>query len=83
PTGAGGATGSGGGEAGEGGDIAEEPPASGPSPQLLYDGPPGGSPATSVVLRYVPAAGEPRIGNVEIAGACAGTVYRTGPIMVP
>lgn len=83
PTGAGGATGSGGGEAGEGGDIAEEPPASGPSPQLLYDGTPGGPPATSVVLRYVPAAGEPRIGNVEIAGACAGTVYRTGPIMVP
>ncbi|SEQ02603.1 hypothetical protein [Streptomyces radiopugnans] len=71
------------GQGGEGGDTVEEPTeSSGISPQLAYDtgGSGSGAAAASVVLRYVPAAGEPRIGKIEITGACAGTVYRTGPI---
>ncbi|MDG9702716.1 hypothetical protein [Streptomyces sp. DH37] len=71
------------GQGSEGGDTVEEPvEGGGISPQLAYDtgGAGGGATAASVVLRYVPAAGEPRIGKVEITGACAGTVYRTGPI---
>ncbi|MCI0386240.1 hypothetical protein [Streptomyces sp. CNQ085] len=74
-----------GGQGSEGGDTVEEPTessGSGVSPQLAYDsgGSGPGAAAASVVLRYVPAAGEPRIGRIEIAGACAGTVYRTGPV---
>ncbi|MFP8944359.1 hypothetical protein ACLIYM_23370 [Streptomyces fenghuangensis] len=76
-----------GGQGSEGGDTVEEPTessGSGISPQLAYDtgGSGSGAAAASVVLRYVPAAGEPRIGKIEIAGACAGTVYRTGPVPV-
>ncbi|SFL57756.1 hypothetical protein [Streptomyces pini] len=78
-----------GGQGGEGGDTVDEPTessGSGVSPQLAYDtggsGSGPGATAASVVLRYVPAAGEPRIGKIEIAGACAGTVYRTGPVPV-
>ena len=70
------------GDGSEGGDTVEEPPGDGTSPQLGYDTSGGGdgSVSSAVVLRYVPAAGEPRIGNVEIPNACAGTVYRTGPL---
>ncbi|PJE96429.1 hypothetical protein CUT44_18165 [Streptomyces carminius] len=81
-------TGAGGGDGTEGGDaLPEESPGgtgtNAATPQLGYDtGGPGGGTAASptVLLRYVPAAGEPRIGRVEIATACAGTVYRTGPL---
>ena len=37
---------------------------------------------TSVLLGYTPGAGEPRISTVTLAGACAGTVYRTGVLPV-
>ncbi|WP_055589993.1 hypothetical protein [Peterkaempfera griseoplana] len=42
------------------------------------DGP--GSPGSSVSLSHTPAVGAPSVGPATIPGACAGTVYRTGPL---
>ncbi|WP_377270149.1 hypothetical protein [Peterkaempfera sp. SMS 1(5)a] len=44
------------------------------------DGP--GPPESSVSLSHTPAAGAPAVGPATIPGACAGTVYRTGPLPV-
>ncbi|MEE1941483.1 hypothetical protein V1L54_19070 [Streptomyces sp. TRM 70361] len=86
-TGDGTGTSTGSGDGVEGGDaLPEESPdgtgTNAAAPQLGYDtgGPDGGTASPRVLLRYVPAAGEPRIGRVEIANACAGTVYRTEPL---
>ncbi|MBW1597896.1 hypothetical protein [Streptomyces sp. JJ38] len=38
--------------------------------------------ATAVILRYVPAAGEPSAPTAFLGGVCAGTVYRTGVLPV-
>lgn len=40
------------------------------------------SPESSVLLGYVPGAGEPRTAEVTLQHACAGTVYRTGVLSV-
>ncbi|MGW2599287.1 hypothetical protein [Streptomyces klenkii] len=44
------------------------------------DSPPP-TPQPSVVLSHTPDVGEPAIADAKIADACAGTVYRTGPIV--
>ncbi|ARZ68817.1 hypothetical protein SMD11_3175 [Streptomyces albireticuli] len=40
-------------------------------------------PPGSVVVSHTPDVGEPAIADAKIDDACAGTVYRTGPMAVP
>ncbi|UGY92373.1 hypothetical protein [Streptomyces gobiensis] len=47
------------------------------------DGDSGDSAGTAVVLRYTPAAGEPRAPRAFLNGVCAGTIYRTGALPAP
>ncbi len=59
------------------------PPAAGASaaenrPTAADPGPP--PPPASVVLSHTPDVGEPAIADTKIGDACAGTVYRTGPL---
>ncbi|MEV5374558.1 hypothetical protein AB0L26_01040 [Streptomyces nondiastaticus] len=46
------------------------------------DSPPP-TPPPSIVLSHTPDVGEPAIADAKIDDACAGTVYRTGPIVPP
>ncbi|MCC3767019.1 hypothetical protein [Streptomyces sp. UNOC14_S4] len=54
-------------------------PAAGPPPGVAD---PGGAPPPppSVVLSHTPEGGEPTAAEAKIDDACAGTVYRTGPL---
>ncbi|HEX5566025.1 MAG TPA: DUF4232 domain-containing protein [Streptomyces sp.] len=77
----GGTAGDVGGGTSEGGNTTEDI-GNGIGTQLAYDTSGGGVSSPTVVLRYVPASGEPRVGTVVLKNACAGTVYRTGPLAV-
>lgn len=63
-------------ETGGGGDTAGSGGAGGPEETPKPDAPaPDGT-----ALRYTPAAGTPEAARLELAGACTGTVYRTGAL---
>ncbi|WP_424888256.1 hypothetical protein [Streptomyces sp. XH2] len=47
---------------------------------VVPDSPPP-TPPPSIVLSHTPDVGEPAIADAKIDDACAGTVYRTGPIV--
>ncbi|MCF3100396.1 hypothetical protein IPZ58_02210 [Streptomyces roseoverticillatus] len=49
---------------------------------VVPDSPPP-TPQPSIVLSHTPDVGEPAIADAKIGDACAGTVYRTGPIVPP
>ncbi|MGK5733637.1 hypothetical protein [Streptomyces sp. URMC 124] len=64
------------------GGGASASPAAGSAPaqqQVVPDSPPP-TPPPSVVLSHTPDVGEPAVADAKIDDACAGTVYRTGPI---
>ncbi|MFF7726384.1 hypothetical protein [Streptomyces sp. NPDC008001] len=66
-----------------GGGASASPAGSGTAPQqqsIVPDSPPPTHPP-SVVLSHTPDVGEPAIADAKIDDACAGTVYRTGPIV--
>ncbi|MBF6053748.1 hypothetical protein AF335_11445 [Streptomyces eurocidicus] len=52
------------------------------TPGVTENTPPPKPPA-SVVVSHTPDVGEPAIADAKIDDACAGTVYRTGPMAVP
>lgn len=90
-TGGSGGSGSTGGTGGETGD-GTGPGGSGGSGGTSQGGASGGSggsgdsgggeapPSASVIVAHTPEVGEPEAGRVEIEGACAGTLYRTGAL---
>ncbi|GAA1933124.1 hypothetical protein GCM10009716_45420 [Streptomyces sodiiphilus] len=77
----GGATAQGAGNAGSSGGNAANSGGAGGSAGTGGTTGPGGPEAPSgnaAMLRYTPAAGEPRAAQLVLEGVCAGTVYRTG-----
>ncbi|MFJ5675259.1 hypothetical protein [Streptomyces sp. NPDC093097] len=68
---------------------AESPAAAPPAGGSGTDGqaggddgsPDGGAAAAGVLLTHTPEAGEPVAADAKIADACAGTVYRTSPLV--
>ncbi|MFD0383442.1 hypothetical protein ACFQ2B_16895 [Streptomyces stramineus] len=51
------------------------------SPRPVEGSPPPQPP--SVVVSHTPDVGEPAVADTKIDDACAGTVYRTGPVVAP
>ncbi|MFC5145155.1 hypothetical protein [Streptomyces aureoversilis] len=68
-----------------GGGGASASPASGTAAAQQPSAPdsPPPTPPPSIVLSHTPDVGEPAIADAKIDDACAGTVYRTGPIVTP
>ncbi|WP_130797672.1 hypothetical protein [Streptomyces otsuchiensis] len=58
-------------------------PGSGGSTGSTGSGGSSGSDEDGVVVRYTPAAGTPRAAQVELPGACSGSLHRTGVLAVP
>ncbi|GAA1399201.1 hypothetical protein GCM10009639_38600 [Kitasatospora putterlickiae] len=57
-------------------------PSGAPSPSATGTSGPS-APAGNVTLVYTPAPGNPAAATVALPGACAGTVYRTTPQLLP